>query len=101
MNRSMSDGHSSLNSRSMIRVLNIRAPRLLAATLGLILCAAPARGFDYHVGPEQRYTAIGAVPWYKLAPGDNVFIHYRQTPYFEKFLISTRGTAAKWIRVLG
>jgi hypothetical protein len=81
--------------------LNIGAPRLLAATLGLTLVAAPARGLDYHVGPEQRYTAIGAVPWYRLAPGDNVFIHYKQTPYYEKFLISTRGTAAKWIRVVG
>lgn len=41
------------------------------------------------------------MPWYTLAPGDTVFIHYRPAPYYEKFLISTRGTAAKWIRVVG
>jgi hypothetical protein len=76
-------------------------PRLLAAALGVAMFAAPARGLDYHVGPGRTYTAIGAVPWYKLAPGDNVFIHYKPTPYYEKFLISTRGTPAKWIRIIG
>jgi hypothetical protein len=76
-------------------------PRLAAAALGLALFAAPARGLDYHVGPNQPYATIGAVPWYKLGPGDNVFIHYKPTPYYEKFLISTRGTSAKWIRIAG
>ena len=90
-----------MNSRSIIRVLNIGALRLLVAGLGLTLVATPAHGFDYHVGPTERYTTIGAVPWYKLAPGDTVFIHYQPTPYYEKFLISTRGTPAKWIRVVG
>jgi len=56
---------------------------------------------DYHVGPGQRYTTIGSVPWYNLQAGDTVYIHYKSTPYYEKFLISGRGTAAQWIRVLG
>lgn len=56
---------------------------------------------DYHVGPNGAYTTIGAVPWYKLLPGDAVYIHWRPTPYYEKFLISTRGTPAKWIRIVG
>lgn len=41
------------------------------------------------------------MPWYKLAPGDTVFIHYQPIPYYEKFLISTRGTRDKWIRIVG
>jgi hypothetical protein len=68
--------------------------------LGL-LCPAASAGMDYHVGLDQSYATIGAVPWYKLQPGDNVFIHHKPTPYFEKFLISTRGTPSKWIRILG
>ena len=56
---------------------------------------------DYHVGPGQTYTQIGQVPWYSLQPGDSVYIHYRSTPYREKFLISSRGTPTQWIRVLG
>jgi hypothetical protein len=60
-----------------------------------------ANAADYHVGPGQAYTGIGQVLWYNLRPGDTVYIHYRSTPYREKFLISSRGTAAQWIRILG
>jgi hypothetical protein len=56
---------------------------------------------DYHVGPGQPYTTIGSVPWYNLQAGDTVYIHYKSTPYYEKFLISGRGTATQWIQVLG
>lgn len=56
---------------------------------------------DYHVGPGQKHATIGAVPWYALKAGDTVFIHYRPTPYYEKFLISGRGTPMQWIRVIG
>jgi parallel beta helix pectate lyase-like protein len=54
---------------------------------------------DYHVGPGQSYTTIGSVPWYTLAAGDTVYIHY--ATYHEKFNISTRGTAQNPIRVIG
>ena len=60
-----------------------------------------ASGTDYHVGPGQAYVNIGDVPWYALQAGDTVYIHYRATPYREKFLISTRGTESQWFRVLG
>jgi hypothetical protein len=64
--------------------------------------AAPGGGGTaYHVGPGQPYTNIGDVPWYALGPGDTVYIHYRSTPYHEKFLVSNAGTASQWIRVLG
>jgi len=72
----------------------------VVAALGLFCPAASART-DFHVGPGQPHTTIGAVPWYRLRPGDTVLIHHRPTPYFEKFLISTRGTPEKWIRILG
>jgi hypothetical protein len=62
-------------------------------------------GTEYHVGAGQPYTSIGAVPWYALEGGDTVYIHHRPPerggPYREKFLVSTRGTAAAWLRVLG
>jgi hypothetical protein len=60
-----------------------------------------AAATDYHVGPGQAMTQIGQVPWFSLQPGDNVYIHYQPTPYYEKFLISGRGTPTQWIRVLG
>lgn len=56
---------------------------------------------DYHVGPGQQFTSIGQVAWYNLRAGDTVYIHYRSTPYREKFLISGQGTESQWIRVLG
>lgn len=56
---------------------------------------------DYNVGPGQALETIGEVPWSALAAGDTVFIHYRPTPYREKFLISSRGTPTRWIRVIG
>jgi hypothetical protein len=58
-------------------------------------------GTDYHVGPGQMYTTIGAVPWASLKAGDTVYIHYRASPYAEHFLISSTGTASQWIRVRG
>jgi len=88
------------------------APWLLAALLascGAMAGTRPAGtgqavsggGSEYHVGPGQAYAKIGEVPWYALTPGSTVYIHYQATPYREKFLISTAGTASQWIRVLG
>lgn len=71
------------------------------AALLLTLLSSVATATDYHIGPGQPYSSIGAVPWYALGPGDTVYIHYRSTPYREKFLISSRGTPNQWIRVLG
>ena len=79
--------------------------KLLTGLLAIYLCLGwlteRAWAADYHVGPSQTYETIGAVPWYTLRPGDIVFIHYKATPYYEKFLISTRGTPTQWIRVVG
>ena len=56
---------------------------------------------DYHVGPTQTYTSIGAAPWATLQPGDRVFIHWRSTPYKEKWVINRQGTSGNPIQVIG
>lgn len=66
-----------------------------------LTCIQDSAGDGYHVGPAQPYTTIGAVPWYSLKAGDTVYIHWQETAYREKFLISGQGTASQWIRVLG
>lgn len=62
---------------------------------------APHHGTEYHVGPGQALANLGDVPWYRLQPGDTVYVHWRPAPYREKILISGRGTPTHWIRVLG
>lgn len=61
----------------------------------------------YNIGPGQTYTSIGAFNWDGLNPGDTVRIHCNKdgsnnvVPYFERFLISRRGTPAARIVVEG
>src|SRR5215510_3931350 len=55
----------------------------------------------YDVGPGQGYASIGAVPIATLQPGDTVRIHYRATPYKEKWVICRQGTAALPITFTG
>jgi hypothetical protein len=71
------------------------------ALLLTTILATASFASDFHVGPGQTYTALGQVPWYTLAAGDTVYIHYQAAPYHEKILISSRGSASQWIRVLG
>ncbi|MGH9671776.1 MAG: hypothetical protein ACRD44_01220, partial [Bryobacteraceae bacterium] len=53
----------------------------------------------YDVGPGKQFSSIGAAPWATLQPGDTVRIHYRSTPYKEKWVICRQGTAAAPITV--
>src|SRR6185436_4112145 len=53
-----------------------------------------AQAAIYEVGPGQTYASIGATPLATLQPGDTVRIHYRATPYKEKWVICLQGTAA-------
>lgn len=55
----------------------------------------------YDVGPGFAYTDIADVPWDTLVPGSEVRIHWRATPYQEKWHIGTSGTYAAPIRVRG
>jgi len=57
----------------------------------LVLCAVPvaalcaAAAAVYEVGPGRDLSALIEVPWGKLAPGDTVLIHWRETPCNERF----------------
>jgi hypothetical protein len=63
---------------------------------------APAWSTDYVVGPDIGMLAnIGDVPWESLGPGDRVLIHWRYTPYKEKWVICRSGTAEEPIVVSG
>ncbi len=69
--------------------------------VSVVVLPGPLWATDFEVGPGQTYTAIGEVPWESLAPGDRVLIHWRSTPYKEKWVIARRGTAAQPIVVRG
>ncbi|MDY8136055.1 SdiA-regulated domain-containing protein [Aquimarina sp. 2201CG5-10] len=56
---------------------------------------------DYHVGPGQSLATISEVPWATLQAGDRVFIHWRDTPYKEKWVINRQGTADNRIQIIG
>jgi len=56
---------------------------------------------EYDVGPGWPFPTIGSVPWQALVAGSIVRIHGEGSPYHEKFMISSRGTAAQPIKVLG
>ena len=56
---------------------------------------------DYSVGPGQTLAAVSDVPWESLAAGDHVFIHWRETPYAEKWVICRQGTEADPIVISG
>ena len=64
-------------------------------------CAPSGHGTDYPVGPQQKYSSLLQVPWSSLGPGDTVRIFWRNEPYREKILISTRGSKQRPIRICG
>ena len=66
-----------------------------------LLFATPLSALTYSVGPGQTYTSIGAVPWESIGAGDVVEIHWRATPYAEKWVICKQGTQANPIIVRG
>lgn len=56
---------------------------------------------DFHVGDGRPHASIGSVPWHTLQPGDTVWIHWRESPYREKWVIGREGSAAAPISVRG
>jgi len=60
-----------------------------------------ALGTDYNVGPGQALATISEVPWTTLQAGDRVFIHWKASPYKEKWVINRQGTAAAPIEIIG
>ncbi len=82
--------------------MSVPSSRLaLVASLLLLASVLPVSAATYDVGPGQPLASIGQVPWATLAPGDEVRIHWRSTPYREKWVINRRGTAAQPIVVRG
>lgn len=79
---------------------------LLCGRCWVLVVAALAAGLrlgaaTYEVGPGRPYAAIGDVPWEALGPGDQVWIHWRSTPYREKWVIGRSGTASAPLVVSG
>lgn len=69
-----------------------------------LLCAISEPLFgasQFNVGPGHEFNAIGEVPWEELSPGDRVNIHWRNTPYREKWVIGRSGTEEEPIIVSG
>ena len=62
-------------------VLTTGPTMLLRACILLAVLGSELVATTYEVGPGKQYTAIGAVPWESLQPGDLVLIHWRSTPY--------------------
>lgn len=56
---------------------------------------------DYHVGPGQSLTSISQVPWATLEAGDRVYIHWKATPYKEKWVVNRQGTLTNPIEIIG
>lgn len=72
-----------------------------AACVLALFTAPAARATLYEVGDGRPYATIGSVPWESLAAGDEVRIHWRATPYREKWVICRQGTPSQPIRVVG
>src|SRR5262245_23974981 len=65
---------------------------LLLFTLAVTALARFAEGATYEVGPGFAYATPSAVPWELLRAGDLVLLHWRATPYRDKWVVSGQGT---------
>ena len=50
---------------------------------------------------RDSLSTISEAPWSSLQAGDIVYIHWRSTPYKEKWVINAQGTANNPIRIIG
>ncbi len=69
--------------------------------IALLLIFSSAQATDYHIGPGQPLTDIADVDWTALQAGDRVFIHWRSTPYREKWVINVQGATQDPISIIG
>ena len=65
---------------------------LFLFALILFFSAIETRAAVYEVKPNTALDTIAGVPWASLQPGDLVLIHWKQTPYKEKWVICRQGT---------
>lgn len=74
----------------------------LLHVVAAVLCfLTPAFAAVYDVREGTALDTITEVPWATLMPGDTVLIHWRSTPYKEKWVICRQGTASQPITVRG
>lgn len=66
--------------------------------LGLPLAGQTA---TYEVGPGQPLATPSDVPWESIAAGDTVRIHWRATPYTNKWVVNVQGSAGAPVTVQG
>ncbi|MCF6264736.1 MAG: hypothetical protein L3J24_14275 [Xanthomonadales bacterium] len=67
----------------------------------LLLFSNLVHSADYNIGPEYALKNIADAPWATLAAGDTVYIHWRATPYREKWVINRVGTVSQPISIIG
>lgn len=80
----------------------MKKPFLFFAFLSLTLMfVAQANAAVYEVKPDTPMDTIAEIPWATLQPGDTVLIHWKPTPYKEKWVICRQGTANLFITVRG
>ncbi len=76
-------------------------PDLTEVTADLPVWDAAAFTNVYDIGPGQSYETPSDFPWESLPPSSLVRIHYRSTPYSDKWLITTTATEDAPVVVLG
>ena len=64
-------------------------------------CPVPEAVRIFEVGPGMPYERIIDCPTHTLLPGDEIRVHYKDTPYYEKFLIQGIGTINQPIIIIG
>ena len=52
-------------------------------------------------GPGQPYAEPSEIPWERLLPSSLVRIHYRDTPYRTKFVVTTKASQDASVVVTG
>ncbi len=75
--------------------------RLMLTAVVSLVAVTGAAAATYEVGPGKPYATPSAVPWESLQAGDLVLIHWRSTPYKDKWVICRQGTASAPIVVRG
>lgn len=87
--------------KSGMKKMTLCLPLIALALMAGSIVPSGAAATVYEVGPGKPYATISAVPWESLGPGDTVLIHWRSTPYKEKWVICRQGTAEAPITVRG
>lgn len=69
--------------------------------LTILLFPQTTFGTTYEVGTNGPLYQIADVPWYNLMPGDIILIHWRETPYREKWVVCRQGDSNAPITIRG